>query len=368
MENLILNLQLFAEAGTLVNATQNYVNAYTGATTPFTPGSDDLSTLSKTFYDTELLENARDKLVFAQLGRKQGLPANHGRTIEFRRWRTMGRISQLQEGVIPTGKKLGQVAITATLAQYGDYVTISDLIDLHAIDDVVLGATEELGAAAGKTNDLLVRNVLLGGTQIIFADAYNGTSYVSTPSTEAALQTALASYTVNLTTDVIAKAVTALKKSAGDIKYSGNYYVAVVHPDVVEDLRIHDPNWIEAHKYSAAEEIFTGEVGRMHGVRFVESNNAPVIKKSGQSYATYKTMMFAKEAFAVIDAEGGGLRTIIKSAKEIGGPLEQFNTVGCKFEMAAKILYQERMVTIWSGSSYSSVESQNIDEGEYTAA
>ena len=361
MEKWILNLQLFAEAGTLVNATQNYVNAYTGETTSFTPGSDDLSTLNKTFYDTELLDNAREKLIFAQLGRKQALPANHGRTVEFRRWRTLGRISQLTEGVIPTGKKLGQVAITVTLAQYGDYVTVSDLLDLHAIDDVVLGATEELGAAAGETNDLLVRNVLMGGTQIIFADAYSSGTYSSTPTTEAELQTALATKVCNLTPTMINKAVTQLKKSAKGMKYSGQYYVAVVHPDVAYDLR-QDAAWLDAHKYAAPEEIFNGEIGRMHGVRFVESNNAPVIKTAGQSYATFKTMFFCKDAFAVIDAEGGGMRTIIKSAKEIGGPLEQFSTVGCKFEMAAKILYQERMVTVWSGSSYSGTEDQNITE------
>ena len=361
MEKWILNLQLFAEAGTLVNATQNYVNAYTGETTSFTPGSDDLSTLNKTFYDTELLDNAREKLIFAQLGRKQALPANHGRTVEFRRWRTLGRISQLTEGVIPTGKKLGQVAITVTLAQYGDYVTVSDLLDLHAIDDVVLGATEELGAAAGETNDLLVRNVLMGGTQLIFADAYSSGTYSSTPTTEAELQTALATKVCNLTPTMINKAVTQLKKSAKGMKYSGQYYVAVVHPDVAYDLR-QDAAWLDAHKYAAPEEIFNGEIGRMHGVRFVESNNAPVIKTAGQSYATFKTMFFCKDAFAVIDAEGGGMRTIIKSAKEIGGPLEQFSTVGCKFEMAAKILYQERMVTVWSGSSYSGTEDQNITE------
>lgn len=361
MKYWILNLQLFAEAGTLVNATQNYVNAYSGDTTPFTPGSDDLSSLNKTFYDTELLDNAREKLIFAQFGRKQALPANHGRTVEFRRWRTLGRISQLTEGVIPTGKKLGQVAITVTLAQYGDYVTVSDLLDLHAIDDVVLGATEELGAAAGETNDLLVRNVLLGGTQIIFADAYSSGTYSSTPTTEAELQTALATKVCNLTPTMINKAVTQLKKSAKGLKYSGQYYVAVIHPDVAYDLR-QDAAWLDAHKYAAPEEIFNGEIGRMHGVRFVESNNAPVIKTNGQSYATFKTIFLAKDAYAVIDAEGGGMRTIIKSAKEIGGPLEQFSTVGCKFEMAAKILYQERMVTVWSGSSYSGTEEQNITE------
>lgn len=367
MEFIRLNLQLFADAGTLVNATQNYVNAYTGETTSFTPGTDDLSSLNKTFYDTELLDNTREKLIFTQLGRKQALPANHGRTVEWRRWRTLGRISQLTEGVIPTGKKLGQVAITVTLAQYGDYVTVSDLIDLHAIDDVVLGATEELGAAAGETVDLLTRNVLLGGTNLIFADAYASGSYSSTPTTEADLQTALGtSNTVcNLTPTMINKAVTALKKSAKGLKYSGQYYVAVVHPDVAYDLR-QNSEWIEAHKYAEPEEIFNGEIGRMHGVRFIESNNAPVIKKSGQTYATYKVMFFCKDAFGVVDPEGGGMRTIIKSAKEIGGPLEQFSTVGCKVETAAKILYQERMVTVWCGSSYSATETQNITEDTYT--
>ena len=369
MKDWIFNLQRFAEAGTLVNATQNYVNAYTAETTPFTPGSDDLSSLNKTFYDTELLDNAREKLIFAQLGRKQALPANHGRTVEFRRWRTLGRISQLTEGVIPTGKKMGQVAITCTLAQYGDYVTVSDLIDLHSIDDIVLGATEELGASAGETNDLLVRNVLLGGTNILFADAYTSGSFAATPTTEEDLQTKLGtSNTVcNLTPTMINKAVTQLKKTAKGIKYSGAYYVAVVHPDVAYDLR-QDAAWLDAHKYASPEEIFNGEIGRMHGVRFVESNNAPVIKKSGQTYATYKTIFLAKDAFAVIDAEGGGMRTIIKSAKEIGGPLEQFSTIGCKFEMAAKILYQERMVTVWGGSSYSATETQNITDTEYSPA
>ena len=363
MKELILNLQWFAEAGTVVNAMDAYTNAYTGEKTSFTPGEMDLSTLNKTFTDTALLDNARDKLIFTQLGKKLSLPANRGTSMEIRRWKTLGRISQLQEAVIPAGKKLSQVAITVTIAQYGDYVAISDMMSNHAIDDAKLGAIEELGAAAGLTNDLLTRNVLLGGTQILFADALNKSTgaYVSTPSTEAALQTALGSYDVNLTSNVLMKARTQIFKSAKSLKYSGNDYLAVVHPDTVEDLR-RDHDWIEAHKYAAPEEIFSGEVGRLHGIRFLESNLAPVIKTAGQSYATYKTMIFAKDAFAVLDIEGGNMETIIKSKEEIGGPLNQFGTCGVKFEMGARILYQERMLTIWHGSSYSATEEQNITE------
>lgn len=363
MKKWIFDIQMFAEAGTLVNAMAGYTNAYTGDVTPFTPGGDDLSSLNKVFYDTALLDNARDKLIYTQLGKKLNLPANHGMSMELRRWKTLGRVSKLTEAVIPTGKKLSQVAITITIAQYGDYVAISDLMENHAIDDAKLGAVEELGAAAGYTNDVLTRNILLGGTQILYADAINKSTgaYVSTPATEAALQTAIASYDCNLTPDVLSKARTQLYKSAKGLKYSGAYYLAVVHPDVAEDLRrSHD--WIEAHKYAEPEEIYSGEIGRLHGIRFLESNLAPVIKSQAQTYATFKTMIFAKDAFAVLDIEGGNMETIIKSKKEAGGPLNQFGTVGVKFEMGARILYQERMVTVWSGSSYSATEEQNIEE------
>ena len=352
-----VRLNLFADAGTLVNATTQYVNAYDSTdVTPFS-GTDTLTPTMKTFYDTELLENHRDQLIFAQLGRKQGLPRRHGRTIEWRKWNTLPLPKELTEGVIPTGEKLGMTYITVALAQYGEYVAVTDLLELHALDDVIAGAVEELGAAGGKANDLLVRDVLKAGTNILFADAYNGTTYVSTPATESALQTALASYAANLTPDMINKAVTNLKVG-GAPSFSGNKYVAVVHPHIAYDLRKH-PDWIEAHKYAAPQQIFNGEIGELHGVRFIESNLAPIIKTTGQTYATYKTMFFGKDAFGVIDPEGAGMETIVKTKDQVGGPLNQFSTVGTKFETAAKILYPERMVTVWSGSSYSATDSAN---------
>ena len=55
MKDWIFDLQLFAEAGTLVNALGGYMNAYTGAKTDF-DSDNDLSTLSKVFCDTALLD------------------------------------------------------------------------------------------------------------------------------------------------------------------------------------------------------------------------------------------------------------------------------------------------------------------------
>ena len=360
MMDFWMNLSLFNDAGTLVNATGTYINAYTGSTTSFDP-PDTLTPTMKTFYDTELLENHRDQLIFAQLGRKQGLPARRGRTVEWRKWNTLPLLDALTEGVIPSGKKMGMTSITVNLTQYGEYVAVTDLLELHALDDVISGAVEELGAAGGKTHDLLVRNVLMTGTNILYADAYSGTTYQSTPTSKATLIYAIntSHYVANLTPDMINKAVTNLKVG-GAPTFAGNKYVAVIHPHVAYDLRKH-PDWIEAHKYAQPTEIFNGEIGELHGVRFIESNLAPIIKSTADSdaIATYKTMFFGKDAFGVIDPEGAGMETIVKTKEQVGGPLNQFSTIGTKFECAAKILYQERMCTVWSGSSYSGSDSEN---------
>ena len=109
-----LNLQLFADAGTLVNASGNYVNAYSGETSAF-PDGGGMTASMKTFYDTELLENARPELIHTQFARKQALPAGRGKTVEWRKWNTLEDAGALTEGVIPTGQKFGQSAVTQAI-------------------------------------------------------------------------------------------------------------------------------------------------------------------------------------------------------------------------------------------------------------
>ena len=345
----LYDLQLFAEAGNVVNTTTGNVNAYTGAAN----ATGAVSTTMKTFYNTELLENAREKLIFQQLGKKQSLPARHGKTVEWRKWDTLPGVDKLVEGVIPEGKLIKQTALNVPIDQYGMYVTISDQLELHAIDDAILGATEEVGASAGESYDKLVRAVLMTGANIMYADARDDEGNItSTPTNRSTLASASNAY---LTARQVNKAVTALKKAKAPT-FSGGKYLAVNHPSVPEDLR-NDKAWVEAHKYAKPEELFNGEIGELHGVRFVESNMAGIVKQ--EEKAIYLTMFFGKDAFGVIDPEGAGMETIIKDKGEVGGPLEQFSTVGTKFSMAAAILYPERMLTVESLSSYSDIDEAN---------
>ena len=353
------DIQFFADAGTVVNATAGYVNSGSGETSAFS-GSNTLSAEMKDFYDTELLENARVEQFYARFAKRQPLPRNHKGTVEWRKWNTFAPASQLTEGVIPTGQKFGVSAITGSIAQYGTYTAITDRLELRAYDDVILGATEEMGASAAETQEKLIRDALLVNTNVLYCDNIKDGAFVSTPTSCAEMLDGATGRSV-LTPAMVNKAVTILKKNRVP-RLNGRYY-AVIHPSVAHDLRECE-GWIEAHKYAAPEELFNGEIGELHGVRFIEDVFAPVLggedyqnAAGGVSYASY---FFGKDSFGIIDPEGGALEMIIHDKGEIGGPLNQFSTIGYKFETnGATILYPERLLRVMSCSSYSAVDETN---------
>lgn len=371
-------LQLFADAGTVVNTlvnngTSNYTNAYTGDAVAANPSTNTLAPELKTFYDTELLENARTEMFYAQFGRKQRLPKNGGTTIEWRKFNTFDRASELKEGVIPTGQQFGSSSLTASISQYGTYTSITDKLEMRAYDNVILAATEEMGASAAATQETLIRNALLVGTNVMYCDNVDSNgNVISTPTTPATMGAGGGSSNSDgwalLTPTMVNKAVTKMKKDRVP-RINGKYY-AVIHPSVAYDLR-QSKEWIEVHKYAATSEIFNGEIGELHGCRFIEDTFAPILggsyiysgsttyknKSDGVTYATY---FFGKDGFGIVDPEGGGLEMIIHDKDEIGGPLNQFSTIGYKFETnGATILYPERVLRVMSVSSYSATDEEN---------
>ena len=324
-EFMALNLQLFADVQPV------------NVTTQKTSGAD-MSPTMKTFYDTALLENAREEMIFTQFGDKQPL---HGNTVEWRKWNTFAKaLTPLTEGVIPDGKTFGQTKIEASTTQHGDYVAVSDRLELEAYDDVIFGATEEMGAAEGQTYDTLTRNILVAGNSVAYGGGKDS-------------RAALTAEDI-LTPELVAKAATWLKKNKAP-KIDG-CYVAIIHPSVAFDLR-NTEEWKEFHKYNDVAPIFKGEIGQLHGVRFIESNEAKVWKDG--DVATYATLFLGKKAFGILDPEGEGMEMIVKTKEQIGGPLNQFSTIGYKFCHGAKILYQERMLRVETGSSYSALDEAN---------
>ena len=330
----LFNIQLFAwSEGQAGAPTTNPVNVTTQSS---------MSPTMKTFYDTALLENARETMVFTQFGEKQPL---RGNKVEWRKYNTFAKaMTPLQEGVIPTGQTFGMTKIEAETTQHGDYVAITDRLELESYDDVIFGATEEMGAAEGETYDTLTRNVLVAGNSVMYAP--NG----GDPGDRDTINNGNV-----LTPDMVNRAQTWLKKNKAP-KINGNY-VALIHPSVAYDLR-NSEEWKEYHKYNDVAPIFKGEIGELHGVRFIETTNAKIWKNEGGK-SVYATLFLGAKAFGILDPQGEGMEMIIKTKEQIGGPLNQFGTIGYKFCHGAKILYQERLLRVESGSSFGDTDEVN---------
>lgn len=327
-----------------------------------TPGSMDvqpvnvtkqesLSATMKTFYDTTLLENARESMVFTQFGKKQPMKGNK---VEWRKFNTFKKaMTPLQEGVIPTGQNFGMTSIEAETSQHGDFTAVSDRLELESYDDVIFGATEEMGAVSGETYDTLTRNVLVAGNSVMYAENTAEGMEGEIPTDRHGLETMCL-----MTPKMLHKAAVWLKKNKAP-KIDGAY-VALMHPSVAYDLK-ESKEWKEFHKYNAVEPIFKDEVGMMHGVRVIETNEAKIWDNAGPdgSEKAYCTLVLGKDAFGVLDPQGEGMEMIIKTKGQIGGPLEQFSTIGYKFCHGAKILYQERMLRIESRSTLAAEDEVN---------
>ena len=328
-----LNLQLFAFTP--------HTTAGTPTTEPINVTTQSsMSPTMKVFYDTSLLKNAREAMIFEQFGLKQPI---HGNKVEWRKFNTFDKaLTPLKEGVIPEGKNFGMTKIEAETTQHGDYVAVSDRLELESYDDIIYGATEEMGAAEGETYDILTRNILVAG---------NSVAYAGGKSSRATLTNADV-----LTPELVNKAATWLKKNKAP-KING-WYVALIHPSVAFDLR-ESAEWKEYHKYNDVQPIFKGDIGDLHGVRFIESNNCKIWKAGASGVGVYATLFLGKDAYGIVEPEGEGQEMIIKTRGQIGGPLEQFSTIGYKFNHGAKILYQERMLRVETGSSYGSTDEEN---------
>ena len=327
-----INLQLFANPNT---NTATIVNGEGKVVV-----NPNLSAEMKTFYDMTLIDEATANLIHDQFGQKRPIPANGGRTIEFRKFYPLAKATTpLTEGVTPDGKSLSVNTITATVSQYGDYITQSDVLELTALDNTILEATKLLGRQAGLTLDTVVRNVINGCTNVTYCPKVEADGTETEVKSRADLDG-----TAKLTVKVIQQVVAKLRgQNAPTIN---GKYVAIIHPYVAYDL-MRDPEWIDAHKYANPTNLYEGEIGEIAGVRFVQTTEAKVFDGG-----VFSTLILGEGAYGVTEITGGGLQTIVKQKGSAGtaDPLDQRSSVGWKALKTAEILIQNYIVRVESKS------------------
>jgi N4-gp56 family major capsid protein len=303
----IMNLQLFADPNVQ------------------TTGSDGLSAEMKTFYDMTLIDEAAPALVHDQFGQKRPIPKNGGKTIEFRKFAPLAKaLTPLTEGVTPDGKSLEVTTITATVSQYGDYITMSDMLELTTIDNVIVEALKLLGRQGGATLDTVVRNILHSGTNVNYCPKVAADGSETAVTSREALDN-----TCQLTVKVLQQVVAKLR--AQNAPTISGKYVAIIHPYVAYDL-MRDPEWIDAHKYATPENLYEGEIGEIAGIRFVQTTEAKVYENG-----VFGTLVFGDGAYGTTEIAGGGMETIVKQKGSAGtaDPLDQRSSVGYTLAIAA---------------------------------
>lgn len=255
MKNLIKNIKLFY----ILNLRK--FDDVTNATTSNTEGND-LSPEMKVFYDKALIKTAKPNLVHDQFGQTRNIPKGRGKTIEFRKYTPFKKaLIPLTEGVTPEGGALDVTALTATVSQYGSFKRLTDLLILTALDNNIVEATELNGDQAGRTLDTITREVINAGTSVQYGEGTVSHRYDLDQEND------------KITLTAIRKAARFLKTQNAP-KINGSY-VAIIHPDVSYDIQS-DPKWEEVVKYTTSEKIFNGEIGRLYGVRFVETTEAKI--------------------------------------------------------------------------------------------
>ena len=300
----------------------------------------------KTFYEKRLIDQAEPRLVHDQFADYYPVPQNGGKTIEFRKYDSLPKASTpLTEGVTPNGQALNVTSITSDLHQYGGWTPLTDVLQMTAIDNNVVQATRVLASQAGRTMDSITRDVLAGGTNVIYAPKLGADGTETAVTSRKALDKSC-----TLTPKLFFQAAAQLGAMNADP--IGDSYVAIIHPYAAYDIK-KDPNWVEAHKYASPEEIFEGEIGKINNVRFVETSEAKIWTGTGcpSGLAVFGTLVLGAHAYATTELEGGGLQHIVKQLGYGDDPLNQRASVGWKAVKTAERLSEQYMVRIESCSA-----------------
>lgn len=301
------------------------------------------------FFNRDLLFRAQPRLVHNRWGQVKNIPMGNSSTVTFSRFSNLSvATTALVEGVTPPGSKLAVTRITATVQQYGDYITLSDRLTMTTEDPVRLEANMILGDQAGNTLDQLTRDVLVGGTNVIYAGSGNSAradvaagdviTLANIQSAELTLKAANAVYVTSF------------------VDPSTGYNTVPLPPSFIGICHIYTTPTIRAMTGFTKVELYAqpgarmeGEIGKVESTRFIETVNAKVFTGAGtSSIDVYATLIMAAYAYATTAVAGRALENIVKplGSAGTGDPLDQRETAGWKATFVAKILNDDFIVRI----------------------
>jgi len=296
------------------------------------------------FYDRTLLLRAIPLFVHTKWAQIRDIPRKAGTTtIKFRRYGNLtAATTPLNQGITPVGSQLSVTDITATVLQYGDYVTISDVLDYSSQDPILMETAEILGDQMGDTIDQLTRDILAAGSNVYFGGS--GHTLTSQVAAGEIITDTLIKKVVRVLKNNKARRITKMVNATTGYNTSplNASYIGIVHPNTTYDIKA-ITGFVSVEKYASTNSVMEGEIGKYDEVRFVETTNAKVKTASGAgspAIDVYCTLIFGSDAYGTTRISGEAVKNIVKPLGSAGtaDPLEQRATSGWKITFIAKIL------------------------------
>lgn len=323
----------------------------------------------------QLLERSAPVMIIEKFGQTYPIPTKATKTAKWRRYFLSGAtgsagsgsgnffvplaLTPLVEGVTPSGNRLANVDYSVTLQQYGDYVTITDVVmDTHE-DPILSEAIDILGEQAAYTIETIRYNVLKAGTNVFRLGAagalVGARNLVNGPITlgvQRSITTALNRQNARRFTKVVSS-TPSFRTEAVEASY-----IALVHPDLETDIR-QLPGFIHPKQYGTTTP-WESEIGAAESVRYLSSTifapwadsgaatggGTTYRSTGGTNWDVYPIIYLARDAFGIVPLKGKDSITpmVVNPKPAPGDPLGQRGTVGWKAWQAAVILQDAFMI------------------------
>jgi len=304
-----------------------------------------LTAEARTMYIGTLIKRLLPYLPLIKDGQKVTIPKHMGLIANFRKYASLSlATTPLTEGTTPAGNSQTVTAVTATAAQYGDFLTVADVLETVGIDDSVVQAMEQLGEQAGQTIHRLVQTELGSGSTARYGGAASSRVTVAAG--------------MNMSVALIRLAVRDLE-NANVPKFSDGFYHGVVTPGQKYDL-VGDAAFQDLYRYTNTRPLMANEIGEVYGVRLWETTDLPIYPTGGAgSIPVHAAIIYGPNAFGVIDVESMGVAAINSETNKgvevfVTGldvpsksdPLHQRAYAGWKVLFVCKVLDALRIIRI----------------------
>ena len=339
----------------------------------------DISPAVAAYSVVRMLKRAMPYLHIEKFGQTYPLPTNSTQTAKFRRYFLQGAtgtagpngggvngagqpffiplaLTPLVEGVTPAGSMLANQDYTVQLYQYGDYITITDVIEDTHTDPVLQQSTDILGEQAAVTVETLRFNVLKAGTNVWYAALVAGRANVGAAislTDQRRVTTGLNRQNSKKISQVVASNPDFQTKSVEAA------YFALVHPDLESDIR-QMTGFIPVASYGPHTSPFEGEIGSVEQCRYLSSTviapfpnagsatGAGTTFRGGSNCDVYPVLYFGRDAFGLVPLKGKSSMTpmVVNPKPAAGDPLGQRGTCGWKLYTGTVILQDAFMARL----------------------